>query len=233
MRLGPTTAFVFAMLAGSTAANSAHAVYPQEEETRTTTMRLEFGIELALRGETVRAESAFVSVLASAPGDARALTNLGNVALLEGDLDVALAYYERALRADPSDPGIRLDRATALHMQGDAKAAETEAAVAVRAAGGLAAAAELLGIRGVSSDDTKAADAATLTQEEIASLLRRAATAVPSDSVHLGEVEQPKTERDSVDTAAPVPTRRAAWRSAGPRSEGEQRAAILLYWKRQ
>jgi tetratricopeptide (TPR) repeat protein len=183
----------------------------------------EAGVVLALSGHTARAESLFVDVLSKAPRDARALTNLGNVALLRGDSKLALSYYARAARSAPTDPGIDLDRAVACLVQGDADAAQAHAARAVRASGGSDRAAALLGlVRADTTTSARAADATRLTPEEIEALLRQAATTVPAPA-----------GTDSVRAAAvdSLARRRPAWRSAGPRSLDATAAATLLYWK--
>src|SRR5947207_3786352 len=87
--------------------------------------RGEYGVTLAISGEEARAESIFVTMLSHTRGDARALNNLGNLRLLRGETGVALAFYERALRGDSLDPGIHLNRATALMLIGDKDRSET------------------------------------------------------------------------------------------------------------
>lgn len=70
--------------------------------------RVEYGIALALGEDWAPAESAFVAVLSHRPADARALTNLGNLQLIQGNTRAALAFYDQADLADSSDAGIRL-----------------------------------------------------------------------------------------------------------------------------
>ena len=137
----------------------------------------EYGIALALAGADARAESAFVSLLSHAPGDPRALNNLGNTHLLRGALDVALAFYQQASEADTSDPGIVLNGATALMLRGDEEEAQSLAAEGVRRAGGVRQAALLLGLKAPesSSDAPKAGDRAYLRKDEVLALLRAAA----------------------------------------------------------
>src|SRR5262245_42347699 len=96
----------------------------------------ELGITLALLGRTAAAESVFVSMLSRAPRDPRALTNLGNLALLRGDADLALSFYGQAQEADTVDAGITLNEANALMILGDEDAASALAAEGVRQAGG-------------------------------------------------------------------------------------------------
>ena len=79
----------------------------------------DYGITLALSGNPARAESVFVSLLSHSPGDARALTNLGNLELMQGEPDVALVFYGRAAQIDTADAGIILNRAVALMILGD------------------------------------------------------------------------------------------------------------------
>jgi len=185
----------------------------------------ESGVALALAGQTDRAESTFVAVLSRAPRDARALTNLGNVALVRGDAVLAQAYYARAARLAPHDPGIDLDRAIAALVLGDSDAASVHAARAVRAAGGRKQAAALLGLMGADSVavTARARDATRLTPEEIDALLRAAQSTVPV-------TQRPDSLRVAVADSTPARSR-PAWRSAGPRSLDATAAATLLYWK--
>src|SRR5437867_8312464 len=105
----------------------------------------EYGIISALNRDLGRADSMFVWILSLSPGDPRALTNLGNLALLRGEPDLALAFYGRAALADTSDAGIVLNAATASMLLGDEEAASARAAEGTRMAGGIREAASLLG----------------------------------------------------------------------------------------
>jgi len=183
--------------------------------------RSEYGVALALSGETARAESVFVSLLSNVRGDARALNNLGNLRLLRGELGVALAFYDRALRGDSTEAGIHLNRATALMLMGDDARAEQAAAIGVRLAGGVDKASALLGVKSQEPNpDSKAAEKAYVSKEEVRALLRRAAAAVPTDtSATPGPAGAPKKKAPN-------------WRSAGPRAAERSEAASVLYWKR-
>ena len=187
----------------------------------------EYGITLALIGRPAAAESVFVSLLSRSPRDARALTNLGNLALLRGDAALALAYYDRAAAADSADAGILLNAATALLVAGEEEAASAEAAVGVRRAGGVRGAARLLGIRahGEEPAATKAGSQAYVSREEVLGLLRAAAGRVPKDSLGVGG-------GGAREAPAPGGRRVRQWRSAGARAARAPDPATLVYWKR-
>jgi predicted Zn-dependent protease len=189
----------------------------------------EFGITLEMAGRLAAAESAFVSLLAHAPHDSRALTNLGNVALLRGDAGLALAFYDRAL-ARGEDPGVRLDRAAALLLGGDVPAAQQEAARGVQAAGGAPAAAQLMGIslRDSATTQARGADSKSLSSVEVAALLQQALEVVPVDTTRLKTSAVVASQPDSLSAPATRPKRR----SAGPRSSEGGDTALALYWKR-
>jgi len=183
----------------------------------------EYGIALALTGEGERAESAFVSLLSHSPGDARALNNLGNVHLLRGALDVALAFYARAGDADTLDAGIMLNASTALMLRGDDEEAQSLAVQGVRQAGGLRPAALLLGLK-APEETPKAGDRAYIRKDEVLALLRAATAGVPGDSL--------KGSRDPAAGAAARPRKkRTVWRSAGVRGTEGTDITAVVYWK--
>jgi tetratricopeptide (TPR) repeat protein len=184
----------------------------------------EYGIALALAGADGRAESVFVSLLSHAPGDARALNNLGNTHLLRGDLDVALAFYQQASDADTADPGIFLNGATALMLRGDEEGAQILAAEGVRRAGGVRQAALLLGLKAPesSSDQPKAGDRAYVRKDEVLALLQAAAANVPPDS---------SNAKPPVGAAPRARKHRPTWRSAGARGAEGTDASVVVYWK--
>lgn len=184
--------------------------------------RADMGVSLAMRGETSRAESLFVSMLSDTRGDARALNNLGNLKLLGGDLGVALAFYDRAARGDSADAGIHLNRATALMLMGEDARAQEAAALGVRLAGGEAKALAMLGIKDDAAPQ-RADKKAFVNKSEIRALLQNAAAAVPNAPA-----------KPASGTAAPTAKGKSgtAWRSAGPRAADQSDAAGVLYWKR-
>jgi tetratricopeptide (TPR) repeat protein len=186
----------------------------------------EYGIALAMAGDTKGAESVFVAMLSAAPGDPRALNNLGNLRVVNGDLDVALAFYDRALKPDTEQAGVVLNRATALMLMGDVDAAEAEAARGVKLAGGEEAAAKLLGLPAQkgAADTMRGSDKPFVSKQEIRALLNAATMRVPGDSMKAG------SKADS--TQADPKARKAAktWRSAGPRAGDTGDIASVLYW---
>lgn len=184
--------------------------------------RADMGVSLAMSGETARAESLFVSMLSDTRGDSRALNNLGNLKLLHGDLGVALAFYDRAMRGDSADAGIQLNRATALMLMGDDARAQEAAASGVRLAGGEAKALALLGIKDDSAPQ-RADKKAFVNKSEIRALLKNAASAVPNAA--------PRPAAGA-GAATAKPKSGTAWRSAGPRAADQSDAANVLYWKR-
>jgi len=210
--------------------------------------RCDYGIALALRGELARAESAFVAMLGGdAAAHARAFNNLGNVNFLRGDVKLALAFYERAQRADSADAGVRLNRATALMMMGDEIGAQAAAAEGVRRAGGEAAAARLLGLKAEDAKP-KAAEAAWLSRGEVRALLASTRTnrnallantlaSVPAETTRANAAGAGKAAVGKPAPAAPAgaakrPAATARLRSAGPRGAEGTDAASVLYWMR-
>jgi tetratricopeptide (TPR) repeat protein len=206
--------------AGARAENSASDSHAQAP---TGDARADYGVTLALGGESARAESIFVTLLSHTHGDARALTNLGNLRLLRGETGVALAFYDRALRADSLDAGIHLNRATALMLMGDDARSQEAYALGVKLAGGLDHAQALMGLPPETHDPNRAAKKTMLDADQIRAMLKRAAASVPSDSSKGGA---------HAHAAASANKPPSAWRSAGPRSADGSESPMLLYWKR-
>lgn len=185
--------------------------------------RADYGVTLAIAGDQARAESVFVSMLSHTHGDARALNNLGNLRLLRGETGVALAFYDRALRADSLDPGIHLNRATALMLIGDDVRSQSAYAQGVRLAGGVQQAQELMGLPPEAQPTDRAAQKTVLDAEQIRAMLKRAAAAVPSDTSHVS---------NGGAAGGTTGKKPSAWRSAGPRAADGSDSSKLLYWKR-
>lgn len=183
--------------------------------------RSEYGVSLATSGEESRAESLFITMLSHTRGDARALNNLGNIRLLRGETGVALAFYERALRGDSLDAGIHLNRATAFMVIGDKDRSAESFARGVKLAGGLEQAQALLGLPPESQAAGRAAKKTAIDPEQLRSMLKRAASTVPTDAV---QAKTPTAGQTSTKTAS-------AWRSAGPRASDGSETPHLLYWK--
>jgi tetratricopeptide (TPR) repeat protein len=216
---GPGVARVCALLLG--AGLLVHA--PSWASPGPTTTRAEAqcarGLIAARAGQLASAESLFVAMLSGAPRDGRALTNLGNLALLRGDHSVALVFYDRAVLADTLDGGIRLDRALVLALLGHERESQFEAREGIRLAGGLTAAGALLGLRReASEEEPRAAAGSSLTQQEVRNLLKDSLKKLPVDSTRTAAQGHPR----------PEPPRRIA----GARAEEVSEAGMHLYWKR-
>jgi tetratricopeptide (TPR) repeat protein len=194
-------------------------------------LRAEYGVALALCGDLARSERMFMSILAIAPGDARAWVNLGNLHLLRGDTGVALASYDRARAADSMDAGILLNTSIALMIAGRAGEAQRQASRALLLAGSLEEACSLLGIsRGwLEAEESRSAETPILSKDEVLSLLKKVASSVPADSAGVG------ASGDTLRSIPPNPPadrmKPRAWRPAGTRSADRTDLAMTLYWK--
>lgn len=185
--------------------------------------RADLGVSLAIGGSESSAESVFVSMLSHTRGDARALNNLGNLRLLRGEAGVALAFYDRALKADSIDAGIHLNRATSLMLLGDQKRSEEAFATGVKLAGGLDRAMTLLNLPADNAPVDRGAKKTAINPEQLKAMLKRAAATVPKDQIKVV---------DSEVTTNPASKSSSAWRSAGARASDGTEAPMLLYWKR-
>ena len=188
----------------------------------------EYGVTLAFSGESEEAERIFIDLLVRSPGDGRALNNLGNLHLLRGAPDLALAFYGRALEADSTDGGIRLNRSIAFMRMGNTQSALSEAALAIGEAGGLKSAASPLGLR-YDEPEFKASEPVvdgSLSKNQITALLEEAAAAVP----HAGERDAPTDSTGVRGEADTLNAGKRTWRSAGPRAGDEAEVMLNLYW---
>ena len=231
----PTSAALLLMLAafasGATAGGDPGATgvsttaAPAEAAPARLERTCELGITYALTGKSASAESAFVSLLAQSPGDARAINNLGNLALWRGDAALALAFYARAGRADSTDAGILLNEAAALMISGDNSAARERAAAGIERAGGPEEAARLLGLRYESPDggDNRSADRTQVSRDEVLALLQAATKSVPADST--------ATRGTKGGAGAKGAKSAPAWRSAGARGADGADVTTVVYWK--
>ncbi len=210
----------------------------------------ELGITLALQARLAAADSVFTSLLAHSPGDARALTNLGNIRLLRGEREVALKFYESASRADTADAGILLDRGITLYLIGQDSLARASVLEAVAAVGGREQALALIGISGreiTRDEENRAADMSAAVQfptkhkgpGQRTSLTRNEVLALTREPA--GTEDQPAAA-DSTRKPAPRrlrtrPSPRLATSTlvahGNPGSGAADRhSAAALYWKR-
>ena len=202
----------------------------------------DYGVTLALQGKLAAAESVFTSLLSHSPGDPRALTNLGNLRLLRGDREVALALYGLAAVADTADAGIRLNRAVTLFLMSRDTLARAAAAEAVAMAGGSKPAASLLGLRTREAEDAsnKAADMSARIQFPLKRPAQGQRTAVTRSELRgLVAARRPSAAARPVEPPSGHP--RSAPETVGESggvlasaSAGsyESNSAAVLYWKR-
>ena len=218
--LGPLALCAGALvLAGASSyAAPADPVRPADEYSK----RCDYGITLAMSGRSAVAETAFVSLLSDQPGDVRALNNLGNLHFMRGEPDVAIAFYDWAVKADSTDAGIRLNRATCYLALGDQDRASREAETGVHLAGGLEAANRLVGLRPEDDAPAKAAEHSIVSAGELRALLKAAAAAVPADSSRRAGMAGEKGGKGRP---------KATWRSGGTRAADDFSVNKLLYWK--
>jgi len=188
----------------------------------------DYGVTLALQGNLAAAESVFISLLSHAPGDTRALTNLGNLHLLRGEREAALALYGIAARMDSADAGILLDRATARYLMGEDSLARAEAADAVARAGGIKLAESLLGLkhRDAHHETTKAADMSATLQFPLRHSGPGQRTGFTRAELH------GLLAASGVPASPPAASQRPGPFPSAPNASYESNAAAVLYWKR-
>ncbi|MEP7027013.1 MAG: hypothetical protein ABI960_00320 [Candidatus Eisenbacteria bacterium] len=179
-------------------------------------LRAQLGIIYAQNGQLDQAKKEFVTLLEEPTGRAAALTNLGNLSVLEGNVDVAIENYTQAAALDTADGGIRLDLGLALKMAGKDDASNAAFAKALTMAGGEERASYLLGIRTDESDTSKG-KVSKLSGEEIKAMLAKARTRVPDATTGAGVKETGRTQIVSRPGGA-----RASDMGVGPTS---------FYWK--
>jgi len=179
------------------------------------TLRSQLGIIYAQQGQVDDAKKEFVKLLEEPNGRAAALTNLGNLAVLDGDVNVALENYNQAAALDTSDAGILLDLGLALKSAGKDADADAVIARALTKAGGQEQAAYLLGVK--SDDDTSKGKVTKLSGEEIKALLSKASSRTPAVNASTSAKDQPRTQVVS--------------RPGGARASDVSATPSTLYWK--
>lgn len=201
---------LFAILAGAGTASRASAVDDR------VTLRSQLGIIYAQNGQTDDARKEFVKLLEEPNGRAAALTNLGNLAVLEGKVDVALENYNQAAALDTVDGGILLDLGLALKSAGKDAEADAAFARALTKAGGQERAAYLLGVKSDDGDTSKG-KVTKLSSEEIKALLSKASARVPTGNAATAGKDTGRT---------PVVSR-----PGGARAADVSATPTTLYWK--
>lgn len=210
-------------LCGVLAAATAHG---QAADAELLQAECQYGITLALAGEIERAEEVFTSLLSNAPGDPRALNNLGNLYVLRDELEVALAFYGRAREGDEEDAGILLNLASVHVLLGDDESAQQCAAEARRLAGGVGKAASLLGLTVPGEEGAdRAAEKTRMKREEMLNLLESAIEEIPAESTAVADSTVVEATEDGKK-------KKGVWRAAGPRAARDADDLPILYWKR-
>jgi len=171
----------------------------------------------ALDGDLAAARGAWDATLAADPANATALNNRGNVALLAGQPDSALAFYARAVAAD-KDPGTILNQGLAEYAKGDEKAADARFEQALALLPNPAAAERLLALPPAPGG---LGGARRLTVEEVRQRLRLAAGRVP-------RAVEPATGAAGARTKAPV---KVLSKVSGARASDVGSNARVVYWK--
>lgn len=180
------------------------------------TLRAQLGIIYAQNGQVDEARKEFVKLLEEPTGRAAALTNLGNLAMLDGDVAVAVENYVQAAALDTVDGGILLNLGIAHKQAGrDDEAAEAIGRALTRT-GGSERAQYLLGIR--SDSGTSKGKVSKLSNEEIKAMLAKAKTRAPDATATPAGVQKAK--------ATPVVSR-----PGGARAADVAVGATSLYWK--
>lgn len=175
------------------------------------------GLVYAEDGRLPEAEAKFRAVLAARPGDAAALNNLGNVELLSGRADSALARYRAAFAAD-GDAGILLNEGLARWGLGDRRGADSSFTEALARLGDPEKALALLGIPSERGGDARG-KAEKLSPSEIRQRLQQAAARVPAARSAPGGGGEARP-------TGPVVTKVSGSRAADARGR-----ARVVYWK--
>jgi Flp pilus assembly protein TadD len=180
------------------------------------TLRSQLGIIYAQNGQPDEARKEFVKLLEEPTGRAAALTNLGNLAMLDGDVDVAVENYTQAAALDTADGGILLNLGIAHKQVGREDEAAEAIGRALTRTGGPERAQYLLGIR--SDADPSKGKASRLSNEEIKAMLAKAKARVPDATATPAGGQKAKT--------TPIVSR-----PGGARAADVAVGATSLYWK--
>jgi len=179
-------------------------------------LRAQLGIIYAQNGQVEDAKKEFVKLLEEPTGRATALTNLGNLGMLDGQVDVAVENYTQAAALDTVDGGILLNLGLAYKQAGNDDAAVDAIARALTKTGGPERAQYLLGIR--TDGDTTKGKASKLTNEEIKAMLNKAKAKVPAPAANASQTQKTGTTQ-------------VVSRPGGARAADVAVGATSLYWK--
>lgn len=105
------------------------------------------GMASALQGRTKEAEELFIRMIATDPHSPCALSNLGNLNVIEDHLPEALAFYDQAILSDSLDAGILLNRGMIRAYLSDSVGAVADIGRSLMLAATADSAAKLMGIR--------------------------------------------------------------------------------------
>jgi tetratricopeptide (TPR) repeat protein len=180
------------------------------------TLRAQLGVIYAQNGQVEEARKEFVKLLEEPTGRAAALTNLGNLAMLDGHADVAIENYMQASVLDTTDGGILLNLGIAHKQLGHDDEAVAAIARALTRTGGTERAEYLLGIR--TAGEPSKGKASKLSNEEIRAMLEKAKKHVPDATAAANGAQKAKT--------TPVVSR-----PGGARAADVAVGATSLYWK--
>ncbi len=179
-------------------------------------LRAQLGIIYAQNGQVDQARAEFVKLLEEPTGRAAALTNLGNLGMLDGDVNVAIENYTQAAALDTVDGGILLNLGMAHNQAGNDEAAADAISRALAKTGGTERAQYLLGIR--SDSDTSKGKVSKLSNEEIKAMLAKSKAKVPA----AGTTTTPAQKTGSTQVVS---------RPGGARAADVSVGATSLYWK--
>jgi Flp pilus assembly protein TadD len=178
-------------------------------------LRAQLGIIYAQNGQYDEAKKEFTTLLEEPTGRAAALTNLGNLAVLDGNVGVAIENYTQAAAIDTVDGGVLLDLGLAYKMAGRDDDATNVFARALTKSGGEERAAYLLGVK--TDSDTSKGKVTKLSNEEIKAMLAKARTRVP--------------EATNASTAKDTGRTQIVSRPGGARAADMGVGPTSFYWK--
>lgn len=164
-----------------------HALASRDAAEEALSQQAEYGTALALRGEMKAAVSVFESMLSMAPRDPRALTGLGNLAILRGQTGAARVFYNQAEAIEPTDPGIRLNQAIIRLLENDEPGFRRRISQVALDVGGGGQVLALLGLQAadVGAGGKGGGDIIPLSEEDLRLALERVLRSLRADSTNV------------------------------------------------